>query len=170
MVQVIQALREDHKALADLLRYLEHQIDAQRSQEQPDFALIGHTLERCLNQVVASQARKTELILQRLRARKETAAEAVGPKAAERAAEHDRLVELTKGFSAAVAEMQQRAIDRRPDWHDELDRFGRASVLAFWDYMQRTEQLVLPVAMLMLTEEDWTRVDAQLEDLTDPPA
>ena len=154
LAQVIRALRQEQEALARRLRFLEHQIDALQGHEQPDFDVIVRTFEHCLSHVVASQSLEIDLILNRLRVRKETAAEAVGA----RTDEHDKLAALTRGFSQAVEDRHRRAADNR----DELDRLCRASVLAFWDYMHRTEQLVLPVALLMLTEEDWAKIDAQL--------
>jgi hemerythrin-like domain-containing protein len=161
MPTAITIIKDEHRALASVLRGLQYLIDEIRSTRQtPNFALL-HAM---LDYIEAfpdklHHPKEDEYVYKVLREREPAVAATLD----ELQDEHQRGPDATKQMTDALADYQ-----RDPS---AFQAFADA-VAAYADFqyahMRKEEDLVLPVAERALRADDWTAIDAAFGSNADP--
>ncbi len=154
MAEIIEAVSKDYAYLAKSLHELEQALQALESSDPYDCTAIGLSLARCLDVLVGATARRLDLIVEHLRDRNTSAAELAG----ELMIEREELAAMANSLAAVVADMNQQAAAA----HEEIFRIGWAFLPAMRWRIQRIEQLVLPMALVLLRAADWAEIEARL--------
>jgi hemerythrin-like domain-containing protein len=164
MNEAIRILRDEHRSMSAVLHGLQELArTAQNPSVRPDFAVframiyyidafperLHHPKEDdVLFPRVLVRSPAAEWLVQQLRA------------------EHVKGASLIRDLEAALIAFEMA-------WPFSADRFAEA-VSAYaqfhWDHMRKEEQVLLPLADVVLTEEDWESVAAAFERNEDPIA
>ncbi len=157
MVAVLRVLHQEHADLARLLDMVEAQLGGEGA---PDFALLTGILDYFLTYPDQYHHPKEDLIYRTL-CRHDAR---LGPVIDDLAAEHEALSIATREFSEAL-ERARRDGDA-PDagvW-----RLARSFVETYRRHMAKEEHQFFPEALRTLTPEEWTDIEAEITDPTDP--
>ncbi|MFQ5763893.1 MAG: hemerythrin domain-containing protein [Rhodospirillales bacterium] len=160
MPKILDELREDHKNLVRLFDLLGRELKVFKDGGQPDYGLVEHILDYCLNYPDLCHHPKEDLIFEKLQARDPAAAGVIG----NLHQEHERLSKLTWRFAAAVGNVLEDEHLPREWFLDVANDFLNFSR----NHMQMEEVLFFPAARKNLTADDWAALDAAAEKVPDP--
>ena len=159
MAKVIDALREEHRNLARLLRALEHQVAIFDDGGAPDYDVIVGVADYFLDYPDRCHHPKEEVIVRRLRAMHPAEASEF-----DLTREHSNMHELAVGFRQTVAELladtdipRQEIVDAAYEFIDHQRR-----------HMFHEEASFLPLAERVMSADDWQAIDAELGTRADP--
>jgi len=164
MNEAIRILRDEHRSMSAVLHGLQELArTAQNPSVRPDFAVFRAMIyyidafpERL------HHPKEDDVLFPRVLVRSPAAAWLVQ----QLRAEHVKGASLIRDLEAALIAFEMA-------WPFSADRFAEA-VSAYaqfhWDHMRKEEQVLLPLAEVVLTEEDWNAVDAAFERNEDPIA
>jgi len=164
MNEAIRILRDEHRSMSAVLHGLQELArTAQNPSVRPDFAVFRAMIyyidafpERL------HHPKEDDVLFPRVLVR----SPAAGWLVQQLRAEHVKGASLIRDLEAALIAFEMA-------WPFSADRFAEA-VSAYaqfhWDHMRKEEQVLLPLAEVVLTEEDWNAVDAAFERNEDPIA
>ena len=162
MPEAISIILDEHRSLAAVLHGLLHLVEAVESQEaEPDFELF----EAMLTYIEAFPERlhhpkEDRYLFEALEGRDP----GLEPLLEDLEREHLRGQELILELTSSLARYRERGRDGLADFARALR--GYASF--HWDHMRKEEDLVLPRAEELLTEEDWRSIDEAFRSNEDP--
>jgi hemerythrin-like domain-containing protein len=164
MNEAIRILRDEHRSMSAVLHGLQELArTAQNPSVRPDFAVFRAMIyyidafpERL------HHPKEDDVLFPRVLVR----SPAAGWLVQQLRAEHVKGASLIRDLEAALIAFEMA-------WPFSADRFAEA-VSAYaqfhWDHMRKEEQVLLPLADVVLTEEDWNSVAAAFERNEDPIA
>jgi len=153
MPEALGSLRQEHRNMSTLLRALEWQVDEFERGHQPDFDVIGATLDYFLSFPDACHHPREELIFAKLHERDLAAAQQIG----DLRIKHQELARRAREFASALRVVLAEA---------ELPREAFAGwARGFIDLQRRhidmEESTFFPAAEKTLTAQDWADLGAQ---------
>ena len=164
MNEAIRILKDEHRSMSAVLHGLQELArTAQNPSVRPDFAVFRAMIyyidafpERL------HHPKEDDVLFPRVLVR----SPAAGWLVQQLRAEHVKGASLIRDLEAALIAFEMA-------WPFSADRFAEA-VSAYaqfhWDHMRKEEQVLLPLAETVLTEEDWESVSAAFERNEDPIA
>jgi hemerythrin-like domain-containing protein len=160
MSEVMARLREEHKNIEKILKALEHQLAIFGAAERPDYDVLEAIAEyfagfsdRCHHPI-------EDLIHRKLRHRAPAAAESL----MDLEAEHAKVSALAGHFREAV----QNVLLEIEVPRGAFDKVARHFIGEQRDHMRKEEERFFPLALEVLTPEDWTEIDARITQEEDP--
>ena len=160
MPEVLRRLREEHRNIARSLNALEHQLAIFDRGEQPDYDVLMAAAEYFTEFPDRSHHPKEDLILQKIEEKDPAAAESIrdlGP-------EHERIAGLTRHFREAVKNVLEEVEVPRSAFDTVLRHF----ISEQRQHMEMEEEKFFPLALRLLSEEDWAELDARVTRKDDP--
>ncbi len=161
MHAAITIIKDEHRALAAVLRGLEHlakQIDEKG--KEPDFALLKSMLDYIVAFPDKLHHPKEDAYLYRLLRVREPATAAVLDELEE---EHRQGPELVGRVITALQGYQQDPA-AFASYAEALADYARFQ----WDHMNKEEDVILPLADKALQPADWAEIDAAFKSNEDP--
>lgn len=159
-MDVIDMLKEEHRAMARLLKAFERQLDLLAEAQHPDYDVIDGVLQYCRDFPDRYHHPKEDLLLERLLMRQPEASEKIG----DLYKEHEELAELTKRLGHSFDSLLNEAEISR----EGIVTLGRDFLQHYWDHMRKEEEVFLPLAREVLSESDLRQVDSKIESSPDP--
>jgi hemerythrin-like domain-containing protein len=160
MSEVMTRLREEHRNIAKILRALEHQLANFDTTEQPDYdvlaAIAGYFLsfpDRCHHP-------KEDLVYRKMCERDPTLARTM----ASLDAEHEKISALARHFQEAVQNVLQEVEVSRSAFDEVAHHFVREQRR----HMQMEEERFFPLALQILTPDDWVEINKRITREEDP--
>ena len=147
--------------MATLLDVLERQLTVFKEGGRPDFAMIKGIIDYFLVYPELQHHPKEDLIYLRLRVRDKAKAEAL----ADLLPGHEQLAMLTHRFARAALDQMLNPDEAPWQWFASL---GREFIDTNRRHMAKEEEYFFPLALQVLTAEDWAAIDAQVTDTEDP--
>ncbi len=161
MAEVVRMLRKEHTDMAILLDLLERQIAVFKQGGAADFGIVRGILDYYLSYPDLYHHPKEDLIYHRLHARAPEQAESVqGLLAA-----HDELAHLTRRFASATVDEMLHGGEVPREWFASL---ARKFIDTNRRHLATEEETFFPLALRVLTDQDWAEIDAQVTDRDDP--
>ena len=160
MVEVISALRREHRDMAKLLNALERQLAAFDRGDRPDYEIVQAVIDYCLTYPDLSHHPREDLVFERLRARDPETAESIG----NLQAEHEALAERTRRFAAAVSDVLLEAEMPR----DALHKVAWDFLNYYRKHISMEETRFFPAALEALKPEDWRAIESEADKRGDP--
>jgi hemerythrin-like domain-containing protein len=160
MSETLVSLRQDHGNTISLLRALEWQIDEFASSRQPDYDVIGATIDYFLNFPDACHHSKEELIFAKLRERNPAIVQQIG----DLEAAHRELAARVRDFATAL----HAVLDEREVSREALAGWARRFIELQRRHIEMEEAAFLPAAATSLTAEDWTELGSLMATEDDP--
>jgi hemerythrin-like domain-containing protein len=157
---ILDTLRQDHANMLQLLRTLEWQLAEFKVGNQPDYDVLLAAVDYLVTFPGLSHHPTEDLVFDKLRQRAPDIAASVG----DLRSLHDALAAQTRvladGLRAvlAEAELSREAIVR---WSSELIDHQR-------QHIEMEERAFFPAAARVLTEEDWSALQANIAESIDP--
>jgi hemerythrin-like domain-containing protein len=161
MAEVIRLLRKEHTDMAILLDLLDRQIAAFKEGGAPDFGIVRGILDYYLSYPDLYHHPKEDLIYRRLRAVAPDEAESVSALLSA----HDDLALLTRRFASATVDQMLHGDEVPREWFASL---ARKFVDTNRHHLATEEERFFPLALRVLTAEDWAEIDNQVTDREDP--
>jgi hemerythrin-like domain-containing protein len=160
MPEVMRRLRNDHRNIARLLSAIEHQLAIFDRGEQPDYDVLAAAADYFLGFPDLCHHPSEDLIFRKLREKDPAAAQSIG----DLEAEHQEIALLARHFHEAVQNVLEEV---------EVSRCAFDSVIRHFigeqrQHMEMEEERFFPLALGVLTPEDWAEIDAQLTKENDP--
>ena len=160
MPQVLDVLRQEHTNIATLLRTLEWQVTEFESGNQPDYDVIGATLDYFLSFPDVYHHPKEELLFSKLRDRDPGAANRIG----DLRIAHQELAARARKFATALRAVLAEAEMPR----EALIRWSRGFIDLQRQHIDMEESTFFPTAEKALTAKDWTDLTALIKREDDP--
>jgi hemerythrin-like domain-containing protein len=161
MSDAMRILRQEHANMAVLLDALERQLARFDQTSAPDYKAIAGILDYFLSFPDLYHHPKEDLIYRQLCKRDKAGADAVG----DLLSGHEDLALLTRRLARAMVDLILDGQEQQPVWFRSLAR-------AFLDtnrrHMAAEEKHFFPLALRVLTAEDWAEIDARITDRADP--
>jgi hemerythrin-like domain-containing protein len=161
MSEAMRILRQEHANMAMVLDVLERQLALFDQAGMSDFKVIRGVLDYFLTYPDLYHHPKEDLIYHQLRARDKAKAAAVG----ELLSGHEDLALLTRRLARAT-------VDQILEHHETPQVWFRSLARAFLDanrhHMAMEERHFFPLALQVLTPEDWAEIDRRITDREDP--
>lgn len=149
----VKTLKNEHRNLAQVLNCLSDEVDRIRDlDEKPDLDLLFSIVYYI--RVFPDRhhhPKEDEFLFKRLRQRTHEANQVIG----ELEREHEEFEQLLKNLEQALRNYDQRY----PKGFDELERQVQAYLEFQWQHMKKEEDLVLPIAVKALLDEDWAAMN-----------
>jgi hemerythrin-like domain-containing protein len=139
---------------------LEHQLAVFDSAETPDYDVLSGIGDYFTGFPDRCHHPKEDLIFRKLRARDPEAAEVVG----DLEAEHESIGTLVRHIKEAV----QNVLGEVEVSRDAFDAVARHFIKEQRRHLQMEEERFFPLALEILTPEDWAEIDARNTDEDDP--
>jgi hemerythrin-like domain-containing protein len=157
MSHLIDALRQEHSDLSELLDIIDREINGSG---EPDLDLLHEVLEYCLTYPDQYHHPKEDLIYRAL-ARHDRQIE---PAIEDLEAEHEELSELTKELAGVVEDARTKGKNHpaglRPLAQSFLDYYRQ--------HISKEEHWFFPDALKLLEPSEWAEIEAEVQDPTDP--
>lgn len=160
MPKIIDLLLEEHQNIEKLLQVLEHELEVFDSSGRPDYEILQTIIQYFQDYPESCHHPKEEMIFARLQARDSAAARAFGDVEAEHELETRRL----KSFARAVDSILADQEFLRESFHLAVHDF----IAHQRQHLEKEERLLFPAAVKALRREDWSEIDAKLDDRKDP--
>jgi hemerythrin-like domain-containing protein len=151
MAEAMRILRQEHANMAMVLDVLERQLALFEQAGLSDFKVIRGVLDYFLTYPDLYHHPKEDLIYHQLRARDKAKAVAVG----DLLSGHEDLALLTRRLARAT-------VDQILEGHAVPQVWFRSLARAF------LEKHFFPLALQVLTPEDWAEIDRRITDREDP--
>ena len=160
MAKALDALQREHRDMEKLLGDLERQLEAFDGGRVVDYDIVEAVVDYSFCYPDLCHHPVEDAIYDRIRQRDPSALNA----RVDLEAEHKKLAELTRKFSALLKGVMQETPTPR-EWFDKAARdyidFTRR-------HMEMEEKYFFPVAKVVLTESDWSEIDNRLASTEDP--
>lgn len=160
MSRLMERLQEDHQHLAKLLDLLERLLDQFHEGTEPDYEILAELLEYM--DLYADQVHHPteDLIFDRMRGLSEAPASVLDVLSNQ----HEALREIAKQFRASVEGIVNGEVMRR----DLVEAHGRDLVNTLRTHLNLEEAEAFPLALELLSEEDWKALYKEASKITDP--
>lgn len=160
MPEVLNRLHREHEDLSRLLDLLERELARFTSGDAADYETISTILRYCLEYPDAVHHPKEDLIYGVLRMRDLDLAAAVG----DLEEDHRRLAVETRELAALI----DQALAEEPVDRLQVHRQASDFIRRYRNHIAREESQMFPAARRTLSQEDWAKIDARLQGITDP--
>jgi len=161
MTEVLRLLRKEHTDMAILLDLMDRQIALFKQGAAPDFNIVRGVLDYFLTYPDLYHHPKEDLVLRKLLAREPARrAELSGLLEA-----HRDLAHLTRRFANATVDQMIHGDEVPREWFGSL---ARTFVDTNRTHMAMEEKDFMPLALQVLTEEDWADLEAHVIGRADP--
>ena len=154
MAEIIESLRQDHRAIEKMLLVLEHELGIFSRGERPDYEVIQTAIDYFRNYPDSCHHPKEDVVFDALKGRDPATAVRVGDLPAEHRDCADRLDRAARAVESVLADgeiLRQTVDDLVRDFIEHERR-----------HMAMEERVFFPAALAVLREEDWTRVTATI--------
>jgi hemerythrin-like domain-containing protein len=160
MSRIIEILREEHQNIEKLLHVLEQELKVFDHNESPDYEILQAIIDYFQDYPESYHHPKEDMVFEKLKLRDPAAAASVGDAEADHHLETNRL----RQFARAVEDVLAGREFLRQTFHDVVRDFIEHQR----QHMTKEERLLFPSAVKALRTEDWTEIDARLNDRKDP--
>lgn len=160
MVRIMEDLQREHRQMAMLLDVLESQVDVFRDGGTPDYELMQSIMEYTLHYPNLCHHPKEDIVVSRLL----IAAPGIRRAATAVLEEHALINELSRRFAAALHNLAAD-VEMPRHWFEQM---AHEYIAVSRSHMIKEECEVFPMATLVLTEQDWDELEAELHDTEDP--
>ena len=160
MTQMIEILREEHRNIEKLLLVLEQELTIFDRRERPDYEVMRAVIDYFQDYPDRCHHPKEDLIFARLQARDPDGAANIGDLEAEHRKGAQRLWRLAHTVESILTDhdLLRETFDKVV--HDFIDSERQ--------HIDMEEHLFFPAALKTLRPEDWTAIEARLNDQDDP--
>lgn len=160
MTEVIWVLRREHANILKLIRTLERQLALIEQGEVPDSDIIEGISDYFLSFPDLYHHPKENLVFAKLRERDPEATRRIG----DLQREHEEIASRTRDFTAAARSLLiNERIPEKP-----FEKRAQDFIDFQKGHMEREERDFFPVALKILTPEDWEELEAKMTDQEDP--
>ena len=156
MSEMIEALREEHASMRDLLDLIEREV---KRPDQPDYGLLHEVMVYCRTYPDQFHHPKEDLIYRAVCRHDPRATPAID----DLEAEHEELAIASREFADLVE--QGLATGERPPAFSEI---GLAFVAQYRQHIAKEDREFLPSALELLSPEEWRELDDQVDHPGDP--
>jgi hemerythrin-like domain-containing protein len=160
MVEIIEALRQDHLNIEKLLAALETELNVFDRGERPDYEVIGAVIDYFKNYPDSCHHPKEDIIIEKFKARDPAGAAAVG----DLQAEHQEGARRLRRVAQAVEHVLNDQILPR----QQVDDIIRDFIVHERLHMTLEERIVFPAVVRALTPEDWADIASKIVDRYGP--
>jgi hemerythrin-like domain-containing protein len=160
MSRIIELLIEDHRNIETLLRVLEQELEVFDRSERPDYEILQAIIQYFQDYPDSCHHPKEDLVFEKLKVRDPAAAKSIGDVEAEHHVETERLQRFSQALEAILADQEFLRQNFDNVVHDFIEHQRK--------HMDKEERLLFPAAVKALRPEDWTDIDARLNDRSDP--
>jgi hemerythrin-like domain-containing protein len=160
MPKLINILLDEHQNIEKLLGVLEHELEIFDRGERPDYEVLQTIIQYFQDYPERCHHPKEEMIFGRLMARDAAAAKRFGDVEAEHEIEARRLHSFARAVDSILADQEFL----RENFHLAMQEFIEHQR----QHLKKEEQLLFPAAVKALRPEDWSEIDARLDDRKDP--
>ncbi len=159
-MEIIEVLLEEHRNIKKLLHVLEQELDVFDRTHTPDYEILRAVIEYFLDYPESYHHPKENILFEKLKLRDPAVAERIGDIEDEHEVETRRL----ERFARAVDDVLAGREILRQKFHDIVRDFIEHQR----KHMDKEELTLFPAALNALKAEDWTDIDARLNDRKDP--
>jgi hemerythrin-like domain-containing protein len=159
MKQAVGVIHDEHRSLAAVIHGLE--FVSRNSSELPDFRLLNAMLYYIREYPERVHHPTEDTVLFALIQERTSEAD---PVIAELEAEHAQGEALLGELTAALNRLQAGAPNAAARFALAVRRFADF----YWAHMRKEEDLLLPIAMRVLTDDDWANIHAAFAAHSDP--
>jgi hemerythrin-like domain-containing protein len=160
MPEALAVLRQEHRNMVTLLQTLEWQVDEFENGNQPDYDVIGATLDYFLRFPDVYHHPKEELIFAKLQERDLTIAQHIG----DLGIAHQELATRAHEFATALrAVLEDVEVSR-----EAFARWARGFIELQQRHIDMEESTFFPAAEKSLSAKDWTDLEAAMTTEDDP--
>jgi hemerythrin-like domain-containing protein len=152
--------RADHVNFGRLLNLLESELDLLHDAGSPHYQLMLDIMYYMTHYSDVLHHPKEDLMFARMKARDAN----VGPTIHELTIQHTQLRDMGEAMVRALDDVVIGSIASR----ERIEATVRAYVSALRSHMRTEESEILPRAERLLTESDWTDIDAAIASFDDP--
>jgi len=160
MVEILRRLRKEHRNIARVVNALEHQLSIFDRGEQPDYDVLAAAAEYFTGFPDRCHHPKEGLLFGKLKKKDPVAAASNG----NLDVEHDEIAGLARHFREAVENVLEDVEVPRGAFDAVLRQF----ISKQRRHMEMEEQHFFPLALKVLSEEDWAEIDRQVIEEDDP--
>jgi len=160
MVEILRRLRKEHRNIARVVNALEHQLAIFDRGEQPDYDVLAAAAEYFTGFPDRCHHPKEGLLFGKLKKKDPVAAASNG----NLDVEHDEIAGLARHFREAVENVLEDVEVPRGAFDAVLRQF----ISKQRRHMEMEEQHFFPLALKVLSEEDWAEIDRQVIEEDDP--
>jgi hemerythrin-like domain-containing protein len=161
MPKALSVLRQEHTNMAMLLDVLDRQLAVAKAGEAPAYDIVKGILDYFLTYPELYHHPKEDLVYLRLRARDGAEAEPF----AGLLTGHEDIALLTRRFARATVDQILNPGAAQWQWFTSL---GREFVDTNRRHMAEEEEHFFPLALRVLSPEDWAAIESQVTDWDDP--
>jgi len=159
MTRIIEALREEHRNIEELLVVLEQELSVFNRSERPDYEIIQAVIGYFQDYPDCCHHPKEDMIFEKLKARDPVAAQSVGNLEAEHLNEHTRL--------GRVADVIRKILTDHVVPREAFEDVVRDFIEHERKHMKMEERVFFSAADSTLQPEDWAGIDARWIDWKD---
>ena len=160
MSEVMDRLREEHRNIEKILRALEHQITIFDTAEQPDYDVLAAAADYFLGFPESCHHPKENLVYRKMCDRDPALAQTM----TDLEAEHEKLSVLARHFQEAVRNVMQEVEVSRVAFSDVARHFLSEQRR----HIEAEEDRFFPLALQILTPDDWSEIDKRITREKDP--
>jgi hemerythrin-like domain-containing protein len=160
MSKIIAILLDEHRNIEKLLQVLERELEVFDKSESPDYEILQTIIDYFHDYPESYHHPKEDIVYEKLKLRDPAAAAQVGDAEADHQLESSRL----RQFARAVEDVLAGREVLRQTFHNVVHDFIEHQR----QHMAKEERLLFPAAAKALRPEDWTEIDARLNNRKDP--
>lgn len=160
MSPLLARLGREHRRLTQVLDLLESLLDRFNLGDEPDYELMSELLEYVIDYADQVHHPSEDLIFARMHAYSSTQFPVI-----ERLMhQHASLGQLNRRFRESLEGIVHEEVLRR----DEVEQQGRELIAAHRDHLRTEDQEAFPIALSVLSEQDWAELEGQAPTAEDP--
>ena len=159
MTRIIEALREEHRNIEELLVVLEQELSVFSRSERPDYEIIQAVIGYFQDYPDCCHHPKEDMIFEKLKVRDPVAAQSVGNLEVEHLNEHTRL--------GRVADIIRKILTDHVVPRQTVEDVMRDFIEHERIHMKMEERVFFSAADSTLQPEDWAAIDARWIDWKD---
>jgi len=160
MARIIDILLEEHRNIEKLLLVLEQELEVFDHSEPPDYEILQAIIDYFKAYPESYHHPKEDIVFEKLKLRDPPAARYVGDVEHEHQLETERLQRFAQAVDAILAGREYP----RERFHNVVREF----IAHQRQHMQKEERLLFPAAVKALQKDDWTEIEARMNDRKDP--
>ena len=162
MVEIIEALRHEHRNIEKLLQVLEQELSVFDHGDRPDYEVILAVIDYFRDYPDTCHHPKEDIIISRFKARDPVAAATIGDLESEHREGARRLRRVAEAVECVLSDQDLL----RQTIHDIIRDFINGER----QHMMSEEGVVFPAVVKALRPEDWADIALQLADRYGPPS
>jgi len=160
MTRLIEILLDEHRNIEKLLHVLEQELEVFDHSESPDYEILQAVIDYFQDYPESYHHPKENIVFEKLKLRDPAAATQIGDAEAEHQVETNRLHQFARALEDVLAGQEFP----REAFHKVVRDFIEHQR----QHMAKEERLLFPSAIKALRPEDWSEIDARLNDNGDP--